>query len=36
MLEDRVTMRTDAGQDCLDGSPNCIPYTPDALAEVRV
>ena len=34
MLEDRVTARTDAGQDCLAGSPNCIPSTADTLAKV--
>ena len=34
MLEDRVTARTDAGQDCLSGSPSCIPNTIDSLAKV--
>ena len=34
MLEDRVSARTDAGQDCLDGSPTCIPYSPTYLAQV--
>ena len=36
MLEDRVTARTDSGQDCLDGSPNCLPWSPEALSEVRL